>query len=79
VTGTPEPGPLPHWDEVVVVIAATPWDGIRMSERHVAEHLSHSVGVLWVDPPISWLTPLRRRGAGAALREPRVRLVAPDG
>jgi teichuronic acid biosynthesis glycosyltransferase TuaH len=64
---------------MLVVAAGTPWDGVWSSERHVAVRLAERIPVLWVDPPMSWLTPLRRGGAGgsawaAALREPRLRL-----
>jgi teichuronic acid biosynthesis glycosyltransferase TuaH len=66
---------LPRWDELVVVAAGTPFDGIPMPERHVAVHLSHRIPVLWVDPPISLLTPLRDRDSLRALRDDRLRLV----
>jgi teichuronic acid biosynthesis glycosyltransferase TuaH len=68
----------PIGDEIVVVIAGTSWDGIWMPERHVVRHLARRIPVLWVDPPISYLTPLREREALAALREHRLRPVAPN-
>jgi teichuronic acid biosynthesis glycosyltransferase TuaH len=43
-----------EWRELVVVLAGTSWDGIWMSEQHVAVQLSRSVPVLWVDPAVPW-------------------------
>src|SRR5262249_32106604 len=65
-------------DEYVVVAAGTGWDGVWMSERHVAMHLSRTVPVLWVDPPYSWVSPLRDRATAAALRRPRLRPVTDE-
>jgi teichuronic acid biosynthesis glycosyltransferase TuaH len=45
--------------------------------RHVALHLSRQIPVLWVDPPISYLTPLNDRNTAAALRRPRLRVIQP--
>src|SRR4051812_620171 len=64
---------LPRWRELVIVGAATSWDGIWMPERHVAMHLAQSIPVLWVDPAVSRLAPLR----GGTLPSPRLRMVAP--
>jgi teichuronic acid biosynthesis glycosyltransferase TuaH len=65
-------------DELVVVIAGTSWDGIWMPERHVAMHLARRIPVLWVDPPISYLTPLRDPSTARALRDRRLRRAAPN-
>jgi hypothetical protein len=37
-------------DERIVMIAGTPGDGMRHSERHVAIYLATYRRVLWVDP-----------------------------
>jgi teichuronic acid biosynthesis glycosyltransferase TuaH len=67
------------WTNVVVIVAGTSWDGIWFPERHIAHHLSQHIPVLWVDPPVSWLT-RRNRAPGSA--RPSVRasltLVAPS-
>ena len=42
-------------DEWIVVVGGTDWDGVRASERHLAEQLSLRGPVLWVDPPVSAL------------------------
>jgi len=68
----------PSPDDLVVVIAGTSWDGTWFPERHVALHLSKHVPVLWVDPQISWMSVLRDRAAIKALREDRLRRVAPN-
>lgn len=65
-------------DDLVVVIAGTSWDGIWQSERHVAMQLARRVPVLWVDPQISYLTPLRDPTAAKSLRQPRLRQIAPN-
>ncbi len=70
--------PLDPRDGLVLVIAGTSWDGTWYPERHVAMHLSERMPVLWVDPPISCLTPLNDRTALRALREDRLRPVAPN-
>jgi len=49
-----------------------------MSEQHLAVHLARGRPVLWVDPAISWLTPLRSASAARTLRGARLRLVADD-
>lgn len=63
--------------ELVVCSSGTSWDGIWFPMRHVALHLSRQLPVLWVDPPISYLTPLKDRNTAAALRRPRLRVVQP--
>jgi teichuronic acid biosynthesis glycosyltransferase TuaH len=65
------------WDELVVLVAATSWDGVWMSERHLALQLSRRVPILWVDPQISLLSPLKNPYEGDTLRQPRLRQVAP--
>jgi teichuronic acid biosynthesis glycosyltransferase TuaH len=49
-----------------------------MSEQHLAVRLARRRPVLWVDPAISWLTPLRSSCVARTLREPRLRPVAND-
>src|SRR5690349_147141 len=65
-------------DGLIVMIAGTSWDGIWHSERHVAMHLATRRHVLWVDPQMSAMTALRDRSNLKALREPRLREVAPN-
>ena len=59
----------------MVLCAANSFDGIKVADQHVAEQLSTLVPVLYVDPPLSWLTPLRSSRAAASLRGPRLRAV----
>jgi teichuronic acid biosynthesis glycosyltransferase TuaH len=63
------------WDDYVVLCAANAFDGIKVADQHVAERLSTLVPVLYVDPPLSWLTPLRNSRATGSLRGPRLRKV----
>lgn len=73
---------FPGWSlaaggELVVMVGGDPWDGIRFPAYHVATHLSRRMPVLWVDPQISYLTPLNDSAAAARLREDRLQVVAP--
>jgi teichuronic acid biosynthesis glycosyltransferase TuaH len=46
----------------LVWIAATSWDGVPGTDRAMAEQMTRYARVLWVDPPVSAVTPARRRG-----------------
>jgi glycosyltransferase involved in cell wall biosynthesis len=59
-------------------VPGNPWDGNRLGQHHLAAHLSERVPVLWVDPQISYLTPLNDAAAAGTLREDRLREVAPN-
>ena len=39
------------WDGLIVVCTVAAYDGIRMSDWHLARHLSELAPVLYVDPP----------------------------
>lgn len=65
------------WDGLVVVFAGTSWDGVWFPEKHVVHRLAGHVPVLYVDPPISPLTPRRNPELAASLRQPRLRLIRP--
>src|SRR4051794_20865090 len=65
-------------DDLIVMIAGTSWDGTWHSERHVAMHLAKRCRILWVDPQMSLMTPLRDRSTLKALRDERLREVAPN-
>lgn len=40
---------------IVVLLAANPWEGIKLADQHLAERLAERVPVLYVDPPRSVL------------------------
>lgn len=65
------------WDGMVVIASGVSWDDTWLSEKHLALELSRWAPVLFVDPPVSWLTPLRKPHLRATLDEPRLRLVRP--
>ena len=65
------------WDGLIVLCAANGYDGIRMSDWHLAEHLSALAPVLYVDPPRSWLAPVRKRATGASAECTRLRMEGP--
>ncbi len=66
------------WDEVVVLVAGVSWDDAWLSEKHLAMQLSRRVPVLFVDPAISFLTPLRKPQLRESVTGPRLREVAPN-
>ncbi len=65
------------WDGLVVYCAGASWDAVRGTGKHMADRLPRYAPVLYVDPPMSVLTPLRRPHLAQSLREPRLRLIRP--
>ncbi len=65
------------WQGLVVLCATTPYDGMPMGDWHLARELSRLAPVLFVDPPMSRLTPLRNAEAAGALARPRLTVAAP--
>jgi len=63
------------WDGLIVIASSTSWDDTWLSEKHLALHLSRLVPVLFVDPPVSVLTPLRKPPLRASTRGPRLTLI----
>ena len=57
------------WDGLIVLCAVTAYDGTRMSDWHLAQHLSKLAPVLYVDPPSSRRSAGNLRRAGLRLRE----------
>jgi teichuronic acid biosynthesis glycosyltransferase TuaH len=66
-----------QWDGLIVLCAANNYDGFKMADWHLAEHLSAVAPVLYVDPPMSALAPLRHPETVRALPRPRLRLLRP--
>jgi teichuronic acid biosynthesis glycosyltransferase TuaH len=58
---------------VVVMCAGTPWGGVTGSDRHLANALTPYARVLWVDPPVSPVTPARFRFDAPRFPRPRLR------
>jgi teichuronic acid biosynthesis glycosyltransferase TuaH len=48
----------------VVWLAATPWDGIPGTDVAMAMAMTRYARILWVDPPLSLISPARRRREG---------------
>lgn len=72
------------WAGLIVVCSGTSWDGARLSDRHLAERMTKYAPVLFVDPPISWATPLVRPelrtsaySSGLSLVGPRLARLTP--
>jgi teichuronic acid biosynthesis glycosyltransferase TuaH len=76
VIGVPGLEPL-SWGGMVVIASGMSWDDAWMSEKHLAIALGRRAPVLFVDPPVSWLTPLRKPHLRSTLKDPRLRMVAP--
>ncbi|MBX6352789.1 MAG: glycosyltransferase [Thermoflavifilum sp.] len=56
-------------DVTVVILSASPWQGVVARPHHFALGLARrGWSVLFVDPAITWLSPLRRRELVARLR-----------
>ncbi len=60
---------------LVVFCAGTSWDGLAGSDRHLATALMAHTRLLWVDPPVSALTPARYRGGAGRRLVPRLSVV----
>ena len=52
----------------VVWFAGVSWDGVRGTDRHLVTALARHTRVLWVDPPVSPLTPGRFTGGRRTVR-----------
>jgi teichuronic acid biosynthesis glycosyltransferase TuaH len=64
------------WSGLVVVAAATAWDGSRLVDQHVAAALTRHAPVLYVDPPRPWYPGRAGTAPGRSDRAPLVG--APD-
>ena len=73
----PESSAPGGWNDVVVLAAGVSWDDPWMSEKQLALALSARVPVLYVDPPVSVLTPLRRPHVRLTSLRPTVQFVLP--
>ena len=62
---------------MIVLCAANRWGGIKMQDRQIAEQLQTRAPVLYVDPPVSHLTPLNKPAVAASLKRPRLRILRP--
>jgi len=67
-----------RWERLVVLLAANSYDEPKVADRHLAETLSEYVPVLYVDPPISKLTPLRRPELRASAASPGLTYLSPQ-
>lgn len=63
------------WDGMIVLCAGNGWDGVKMQDRHMAEHLVAHAPVLYVDPPVSCLSWLKNPAVAASMKPPRLRMV----
>jgi teichuronic acid biosynthesis glycosyltransferase TuaH len=62
------------WDGLIVLCAGNNYDTIKVADQHLADELAKLAPVLYIDPPVSCLTPLRdRTQAEAAPSGPQLR------
>ncbi|MBO0880004.1 MAG: glycosyltransferase [Mycobacterium sp.] len=66
------------WNGLVVYVADTAWDGNQFVSQHVASRLAERAPVLYVDPPLSRVSAMRRPALAPSLREARLRMVRPQ-
>ena len=65
--------PSPTRDGLIVLCAANNYDSVKVADHHFAERLARLAQVLYVDPPLSRLTPRNEPRLAAALAGPRLR------
>ncbi len=63
---------------LIILCAANNYDAVKVADHHMAERLAARVPVLYVDPPLSRLSPVNDPMLAAALEGPRLRRIA-DG
>jgi teichuronic acid biosynthesis glycosyltransferase TuaH len=66
-----------EWDDLIVLCATAQYDAMPMGDWHLARELARLAPVLFVDPPMSRLTPRRRPEAATAVMRPRLTVVGP--
>ena len=64
------------WKNFVVLCAANRYDGIKLADQHMAEHLAQHVPVLYVDPPLSLLRVFGKRQI--SLGAPKLQVLGPQ-
>lgn len=62
---------------LIVFCAANNYDDVKLADQHFAEQLSKLAPVLYVDPPVSVLVPLRDSRMTRQLIGPRMRVLGP--
>jgi glycosyltransferase involved in cell wall biosynthesis len=60
---------------LVVLCAGNNYDEVKVADHHIAERLAQTVPLLYVDPPISHLSPRNNPRLARSLTGPRLRMV----
>ena len=71
---SPDPG---DWEDLIIICAANSYDTVKVADQHVAEQMSRLAPILYVDPPLSRLSPAKNPELASALTGPRLRVLAP--
>ncbi|MFZ4584612.1 MAG: glycosyltransferase [Acidimicrobiia bacterium] len=66
-----------RWQGLVVITANTAWEQNPLAAKNLALQLQRYTPVLYVDPPVSYVTARRQPELRASLDGPRLRLVTP--
>jgi teichuronic acid biosynthesis glycosyltransferase TuaH len=66
------------WDNLVVIASGMSWDDLWLVEKQLALQLAKYGPVLFVDPPMSYLTRLRKPELAQPLLSARLRQVQPN-
>lgn len=65
-----------RWDGLVVVVAGVTWEGNRLGAQHIAQRLTRYAPVLYVDPPRTPMSFVRKPWLIREPGAPRLRLVS---
>jgi glycosyltransferase involved in cell wall biosynthesis len=63
---------------LIVLAAANNWDDVKVADQHLATHLAERTDVLYVDPPLSHLTPINHPELRGSVHGPRQRPLGPS-
>ena len=70
-----ERDPLTEQDHHLVWMAGVSWDGIHGTDWHLAAAMARHARILWVDPPVSPVTPTSHRNSVGRSFRPRLSVI----
>lgn len=63
---------------MIVYYGGTRYEGRAGTDRHITDRLAHLAPIIYVEPPVSVLTPLRNREYAAAMQGPALVAIRPN-